>query len=144
MAQRKSSSIRSRSSSVAASTEDSSSETNESSATRRLRTRASELIAQGAIDEGLRLFVDSTPRPGFWDRSAEVFKNMARDNAATLNLQLIDPLPIYPQAEAHSLKLRTLTVTDERSPPSTKTTPSRSRDLFPTPPNPPSPAPRMA
>jgi pimeloyl-ACP methyl ester carboxylesterase len=93
-----------------------SSETTESPATRGLRARAAELIAQGAIDDGLRLFVDSTSRPGFWDRSAEVFKNMARDNAATLTLQLNDPLPAYRQADAHSIKQRTLIVTGERSP----------------------------
>jgi pimeloyl-ACP methyl ester carboxylesterase len=96
--------------------QDGRSETIESLATRGLRTRAAELIAQGAIDEGLRLFVDSTSRPGFWDRSAEVFKNMARDNAATLIMQLSDPLPLYRQAEAQSLELRTLMVTGERSP----------------------------
>jgi len=96
--------------------QDGSSDTAESSATRGLRKRAAELIAQGAIDEGLRLFVDSTSRPGFWDRSAEVFKNMARDNAATLPMQLNDPLPLYRQSEAHSLKLRTMIVTGERSP----------------------------
>jgi pimeloyl-ACP methyl ester carboxylesterase len=96
--------------------QDGSSETTESPATRGLRKRAAELITQSAIDEGLRLFVDSTSRPGFWDRSAEVFKNMARDNAATLIMQLNDPLPLYRQAEAQSLKLRTLMVTGERSP----------------------------
>jgi pimeloyl-ACP methyl ester carboxylesterase len=96
--------------------QDGSSETTESPATRGLRKRAAELITHSAIDEGLRLFVDSTSRPGFWDRSAEVFKNMARDNAATLIMQLNDPLPLYRQAEAQSLKLRTLMVTGERSP----------------------------
>jgi pimeloyl-ACP methyl ester carboxylesterase len=45
-----------------------------------------------------------------------VFKNMARDNAATLIMQLNDPLPLYRQAEAQSLELRTLMVTGERSP----------------------------
>jgi pimeloyl-ACP methyl ester carboxylesterase len=96
--------------------QDGNSETIESPATRGLRRRAAELIAEGAVDEGLRLFVDSTSRPGFWDRSAEVFKNMARDNAATLIMQLNDPLPLYAQAEARSLTLRTLVVTGERSP----------------------------
>jgi pimeloyl-ACP methyl ester carboxylesterase len=96
--------------------QDGSSDTTESRSTRGLRKRAAELIAQGAIDEGLGLFVDSTSRPGFWDRSAEVFKNMARDNAATLIMQLNDPLPLYREAEAQSLKLRTLIVTGERSP----------------------------
>jgi pimeloyl-ACP methyl ester carboxylesterase len=96
--------------------QDGSSDTTDSPSTRGLRKRAAELIAQGAIDEGLGLFVDSTSRPGFWDRSAEVFKNMARDNAATLIMQLNDPLPLYREAEAQSLKLRTLIVTGERSP----------------------------
>ena len=96
--------------------QDGSSHTTEAPAVRGLRMRAAELIAQGDIDEGLRLFVDSTSRPGFWDRSAEVFKNMARDNAATLGMQLNDPLPLYRQAEAQSLRLRTLVFTGERSP----------------------------
>jgi pimeloyl-ACP methyl ester carboxylesterase len=96
--------------------QDGSCETTESPSTRGLRKRAAELIAQGAVDEGLRLFVDSTSRPGFWDRSAEVFKNMARDNATTLVMQLSDPLPLYRQAEAQSLALRTLMVAGERSP----------------------------
>jgi pimeloyl-ACP methyl ester carboxylesterase len=96
--------------------QDGSSETTESRAIRGLRVRAAELIAQGEIDDGLRLFVDSTSRPGFWDRSAEVFKNMARDNAATLVMQLNDPLPLYREAEAHALKPRTFIVTGERSP----------------------------
>jgi pimeloyl-ACP methyl ester carboxylesterase len=96
--------------------QDGSSEATESPSTRGLRKRAAELIAQGAIDEGLGLFVDSTSRPGFWDRSAEVFKNMARDNAATLIMQLNDPLPLYREAEAQLVKLRTLMVTGERSP----------------------------
>ncbi len=87
-----------------------------SSADREMRRRAAELIAQGAIDEGLRLFVDSTSRPGFWDRSAEVFKNMARDNADTLIMQLNDPLPLYRHAEAQSLERRTLIASGERSP----------------------------
>ena len=96
--------------------QDGSCEITESPSTRGLRKRAAELIAQGAVDEGLRLFVDSTSRPGFWDRSAEVFKNMARDNATTLVMQLSDPLPLYRQAEAQSLALRTLMVAGERSP----------------------------
>lgn len=96
--------------------QDGSCETTESPSTRGLRKRAAELIADGAIDEGLRLFVDSTSRPGFWDRSAEVFKHMARDNAATLVMQLSDPLPLYRQAEAQTLELRTLMVAGERSP----------------------------
>jgi pimeloyl-ACP methyl ester carboxylesterase len=96
--------------------QDGSCETAESPSTRGLRKRAAELIAEGAINEGLRLFVDSTSRPGFWDRSAEVFKNMARDNATTLVMQLSDPLPLYREAEAQSLDLPTLMVTGERSP----------------------------
>lgn len=83
---------------------------------RSTRARAVELIAAGAIDAGLRLFVDSTSRAGFWDRSAEVFKNMARDNAATLAPQLRDPLPVYRQSDAQQLTCATLIVDGERSP----------------------------
>ena len=83
---------------------------------RSARARAVELIAAGLVDEGLRVFVDSTSRAGFWDRSAEVFKNMARDNAATLAPQLRDPLPLYRQSEAQRLTCATLIVDGERSP----------------------------
>jgi pimeloyl-ACP methyl ester carboxylesterase len=83
---------------------------------RSTRARAVELIAAGFIDEGLRVFVDSTSRAGFWDRSAEVFKNMARDNAATLAPQLRDPLPVYRQSDAQQLACTTLIIDGERSP----------------------------
>src|ERR1700761_2268243 len=53
---------------------DSSIEGDVSPETRATRARAVELIRAGSIDEGLRVFVDSTSRAGFWDRSAEVFK----------------------------------------------------------------------
>jgi pimeloyl-ACP methyl ester carboxylesterase len=84
--------------------------------TRATRARAVELITTGEIDEGLRIFVDSTSRPGFWGRSAEVFKNMARDNAETLIAQIKDPLPVYRQTESAALNCATLIIDGERSP----------------------------
>lgn len=83
---------------------------------RALRARAVELIASGSIDEGLRMFVDSTSRPGFWDRSAAQFQQMARDNAGTLGPQLADPLPAYRADDADSISCPSLLVQGERSP----------------------------
>jgi pimeloyl-ACP methyl ester carboxylesterase len=80
------------------------------------RQRATQLIAAGDIDEGLRLFVDSTSRPGSWDRSAPVFQNMARDNAATLIPQLADALPPYRSQQARGISWPTLLVQGEKSP----------------------------
>ncbi len=80
------------------------------------RQRATELIATGDTDAGLRIFVDSTSRPGFWDRSASVFQNMARDNAGTLCAQVHDPLPMFRFSEAATLRFPCLLVKGERSP----------------------------
>jgi pimeloyl-ACP methyl ester carboxylesterase len=81
-----------------------------------IRTRAVALIAEGAVDEGLKLFVDSTSRPGFWERSKAVFQGMARDNAQTLAAQLQDHLPPYRQAQARIIDCPALLVDGARSP----------------------------
>ena len=83
---------------------------------RAVRARAVKLIAQGAVDEGLKLFVDSTSRVGFWERSKPVFQDMARDNAATLALQIADELPIYRESEANTLRCPVLLLDGARSP----------------------------
>jgi pimeloyl-ACP methyl ester carboxylesterase len=83
---------------------------------RETRAHALQLIADGQVDDGLRLFVDSTSRPGFWDRSAPVFQGMARDNAATLAPQMADPLPAYNAVDAARIACPTLLFQGERSP----------------------------
>jgi pimeloyl-ACP methyl ester carboxylesterase len=82
-----------------------------------LRSKAVGLIAEGRVDEGLKLFVDSTSRPGFWERSKDVFQNMARDNAGTLATQLFDALPMFSRAEAQTILCPALIVDGARSPP---------------------------
>jgi pimeloyl-ACP methyl ester carboxylesterase len=81
-----------------------------------IRDRAAALISRGMIDEGLELFVDSTSRPGFWNKSARQFQDMARDNADSLILQFSDPLPAYAKTEAAALSCPTLLVDGARSP----------------------------
>ena len=81
-----------------------------------VRARAVELIAQGAVDEGLKLFVDSTSRVGFWERSKPVFQEMARDNAATLARQIADQLPFYRESDAATLRLPVFLIDGARSP----------------------------
>ena len=83
---------------------------------RAVRARAVELIAQGSVDEGLKLFVDSTSCVGFWERSKPVFQDMARDNAATLALQIADELPVYRKSDADTLRCPVLLVDGVRSP----------------------------
>lgn len=81
-----------------------------------LRRQAVALIAAGHVEDGLRLFVDSVSRPGFWDKSSVRFKTMARDNAATLGPQIVDLLPGYTQNEAARIACPALLVDGERSP----------------------------
>lgn len=81
-----------------------------------LRERAANLIAGGSVDSGLELFVDSVSQAGFWNKSTEAFKTMARDNADTLILQFADPLPAYSQADAQTIQCPTLLIDGEKSP----------------------------
>lgn len=81
-----------------------------------LRARAAALIAEGRVDDGLMLFVDSVSQPGFWARSLPMFQAMARDNAATLAPQLADPLPAYLPETARAITCPTLLVDGSRSP----------------------------
>ncbi|NKF20842.1 alpha/beta hydrolase [Solimonas sp. C16B3] len=85
-------------------------------ATVALRQYAVDLIEGGDVDEGLRMFVDSVSRPGFWDRSTPAFRDMARDNALTLGPQIADPLkPLY-EIDARGMRRPVLLVDGERSP----------------------------
>jgi pimeloyl-ACP methyl ester carboxylesterase len=81
-----------------------------------VRERAATLISHGMIDEGLELFVDSTSRPGFWNKSAKQFQDMARDNAQSLIRQFTDPLPLYRRDEVATVACPVLLVDGARSP----------------------------
>lgn len=80
------------------------------------RQRAADLIEEGRIEDGLRLFIDAVTLPGLWDRSPDSFRTMTRDNAHTLVLQVADPLPPYEEVEARSIHVPVLVVDGERSP----------------------------
>lgn len=81
-----------------------------------VRERAVALVASGQVEAGLACFVDSVSQPGAWARSSEMFRQMVRDNAATLAPQLRDALPPYRREDAMALPLPVLLVTGERSP----------------------------
>jgi pimeloyl-ACP methyl ester carboxylesterase len=81
-----------------------------------LRARAAQLIADGEVEAGLELFVDSVSRPGFWARSPREFRAMATDNAATLALQFGDPLPAYTSDDAAKVSCPALLMEGEKSP----------------------------
>ena len=81
-----------------------------------LRARSAALIGIGEREQGLRLFVDSVSRPGFWDRSTDEFKEMAFANAHTLALQFADPLQPYSAESAATIRCPTLIIDGQRSP----------------------------
>jgi pimeloyl-ACP methyl ester carboxylesterase len=85
-------------------------------ATMALRSRVAELIASGATEAGLELFIDSVSMPGIWRRSPSGFRSMAIDNAATLPKQFRDPLPAYSRAAAAEIGCPTLLIEGEKSP----------------------------
>jgi pimeloyl-ACP methyl ester carboxylesterase len=81
-----------------------------------LRARVADLIADGAVEAGLEMFVDSVSMPGIWRRSSASFRNMAIDNAATLPMQFRDPLPAYTRADAHAIGCPALLLAGTKSP----------------------------
>ncbi|HEY9104726.1 alpha/beta hydrolase [Chitinimonas sp.] len=87
-----------------------------------LRAEAARLVTEGDADAGLRIFIDAVSRPGFWDKSDADFRRMTRDNAATLPLQLQDPMPAYEAETACTLRCPTLLVDGELSPASFRET----------------------
>ena len=85
-------------------------------ATTALRAQVADLIVDGAIEEGLEMFVDSVSMPGIWRKSPAGFRAMAIDNAGTLPKQFRDPLPAYTRAAAGGVTCRTLLIAGEKSP----------------------------
>ena len=81
------------------------------------RMLATGLIEGGNTEAGLKMFVDTVSRAGFWDRSGESFQTMARDNAQTLSKQIRDILPLYTKAAARMVTVPTLILNGDKSPP---------------------------
>lgn len=81
-----------------------------------LRAHALSLIESGDQDAGLECFVDSVSQAGAWKRGSEGFRNMVRDNAATLSPQLADALPPFREADARALALPVLLMDGALSP----------------------------
>jgi len=80
------------------------------------RVEAVRHLQAGDPDTALRVFVDSVSRPGSWRFSPPGFRQMARDNAATLIGQLEDPLPAYTPELAKRIQAPVLLVHGQRSP----------------------------
>ncbi len=81
-----------------------------------LRARVAKLMAEGEIEAGLELFVDSVSRVGSWAKSTKAFRTMALDNADTLVRQFADPLPDYTSDAAKRVRCPTLLIDGEKSP----------------------------
>jgi pimeloyl-ACP methyl ester carboxylesterase len=80
-------------------------------------TRATALIADGRIDEGLELFIDAANGAGAWVRLPSRAKDGVRDNAGTLRAQAREmPQPLT-RADAAGIQAETLLVRGALSPP---------------------------
>ncbi|MCY1392912.1 2-succinyl-6-hydroxy-2,4-cyclohexadiene-1-carboxylate synthase [compost metagenome] len=80
------------------------------------RERALQLIQQGDIEEGLRLFIDTVSGQGIWARSSKHFREMAADNAMTLVGQVRDQLTPLGRRELAGLAVPVLLLSGELSP----------------------------
>lgn len=71
---------------------------------------AAALIAEGRIEDGLRLNAEMTGGPGSWDARPEAKKQAARDNARTLLGQIHENRLPFGLAAAKAITARTLLV----------------------------------
>ncbi|AXQ27790.1 alpha/beta hydrolase [Solimonas sp. K1W22B-7] len=82
------------------------------------RTReAAQRIAAGDIDGGLAYFIDSVSGTPIWKYTVQSFKTMARANAKTLLGQVRETRMAFTRADLEALKLPTLLVGGELTPP---------------------------
>lgn len=72
--------------------------------------QASEKIAAGDIEGGLRAFIEGINGPGSWDKLPAADRQMREDNASTLLAQVNEGRQPYARAEAEALSLPTLFV----------------------------------
>lgn len=78
--------------------------------------QASEKIAAGDLDGGLRAFIDGINGPGSWDALPQSERQMREDNAYTLLAQVNEGRQPYAKAEAEALKPPTLYVAGADTP----------------------------
>lgn len=76
---------------------------------------SAEVIANGDIDGGLRVFLDALEGPGAWKRLPAAPKQMLRDNATTLIGQTRDHRPPFSRADAESIRTPTLFIGGART-----------------------------
>ena len=72
--------------------------------------QASEKIAAGDLDGGLRAFIDGINGPGTWDSLPASERQMREDNAYTLLAQVNEGREPFAKAEAEAISLSTLFV----------------------------------
>lgn len=95
------------------------------------RRRALELIEAGEADAGLALFIDTVTGPDTWRRMVPWFKEMVRDNAATLIGQAREPACPLEMAAIADLPMPVLLVGGALSPPPYPETLDKLQALLP-------------
>ncbi|RTM10380.1 MAG: alpha/beta hydrolase [Bradyrhizobiaceae bacterium] len=78
-------------------------------------TASAEKIADGDVDGGLAVFVDTLEGAGTWPRLPAMVKQNLRDNAMTLIGQVRDNRPPFSKADAESIKMPTLFILGART-----------------------------
>jgi pimeloyl-ACP methyl ester carboxylesterase len=80
------------------------------------RRRARDQIRAGQTEEGLALFIDAVTGPDTWRRMVPWFKDMVRDNAATLIGQAGETVPVPAEDALRALRMPVLLVGGALSP----------------------------
>lgn len=80
------------------------------------RQQARDMIRQGNAEEGLALFIDAVTGPDTWRRMVPWFKEMVRDNAATLIGQAGEVIPLPDELALRALLPPVLLVSGALSP----------------------------
>ena len=78
-----------------------------SASSRAFVTQASEKIAAGDLEGGLRTYIEAVNGAGSWERLAATERQMRQDNAYTLLAQVNEGRQPYSKADAESLNLPT-------------------------------------
>ena len=81
-----------------------------------VRVRARALIDEGAIEQGLRIYVDAGHGEGAWERSPAIFRRVALSNAGTIAAMTGDRTAPLSRSVATLVKSPTLLIEGEKSP----------------------------
>lgn len=81
-----------------------------------MRAQSLALIERGAVEEGLRLYLDSGQGAGAWAAAPEIFRRIAPDNARTLSSMIPDRSAPLDRAVAAQVAAPTLILVGRDSP----------------------------